>query len=141
MPIGVDSPGNKESDLLTSLQALAAPGAMFTRSGNIPSGSYLLNGNVVSNTTGFPIRLLNAELIFISVASEAIDTYDIDIIEFDGSTENVLATINVVNARTADFTPASPIPITFGNELRAKLVSGSGKNVVCIAFTTGEVPA
>lgn len=140
MAVGVNSPGNKESDLLTSLQALAAPGALFARSGKVNSGAYLLTGTVVSNTTGFPVRLNNADLLFISVAVEVADTFQIEISEWDGVTETLLATLTATASKTEDFTPPAPIPVTFGNELRCKVSSGSCRNPIVVAFITGEVP-
>lgn len=140
MANGVDSPGNLEGDFLTSLEAVAAPGAVFNRSGNVPSVSYLQVGSVITSATGFPIRLQSATLNFISVQNELANTFDVQIIEWNGSTETVLATINVVSAVGADFTPPSPISITFGNSLRCKISSGSAKNPIVIAFTSGDVP-
>lgn len=140
MAVGVASPGNKQGDFLTVLEAVAAPGAQFTRSGNIPSGTYLQIGTVVSSATGFPVRLTDAKLIFIAVQNELVNTFDVQIIEWDGTTETVLTTINVVSALGADFTPIPAIDITFGTSLRCKISSGSCKNPVVIAFQAGEVP-
>ena len=140
MTIGVGAPGVQEGDFLTVLEAIAAPGAQFTRSGNVSSGSYLQIGTVITSATGFPVRLNDAKLTFIAVQNENVNTFDIDIIEWDGSTETVLATLSVVSALGADFTPVTPIAITFGNSLRCQVSSGSCKNPVVIAFQTGEVP-
>lgn len=141
MAEGVGSPGNLTEDVLTSLEALAAPGASFARSGNVGSNTYLQLGTVITSATGFPIRLNNAFLIFIAVQNELINTFDVEIIEWDGSTETVLATVSVVSSLGEDFTPVSPIPVTFGNSIRCKVSSGASKNPVVIAFTVGEVPA
>lgn len=140
MPNGIGAPGILEGDFLTALEAIAAPGAQFTRSGNIPSGTYLQIGTVVSDATGFPVRLNNAQLTFIAVQNELANTFDVQIIEWDGSTETILATLNVVSSLGANYTPPTPINITFGNSLRCKISSGSCKNPVVIAFQTGEVP-
>lgn len=129
--------------LQAQLQSVAAPGAMFNRSGNV-SNAYLNVGTVVSSTTGFPVRLSNAELIFIAVTNSLNgQTYQVEIYEYNPilATETLKATVSVVSARGSDYTPPTPIPISYGNELRAKVNNvGSCKDPVVIAFTTGEVP-
>lgn len=140
MPSGICAPGQTESSLLSLLQSIAAPGAMFTRSGNV-SNAYLEVGTVRTNLTGFPIRLNSASLVFISASnSNSTATFDVDIIEWDGISENILATLSVVSSSGDDYTPPTPISITYGNELRAYVKNGASTNPVVIAFTSGEVP-
>jgi hypothetical protein len=141
MANGTGSPGNLETDLLSSLEAIVAPGAIFQRSGNVPNNSYLQVGTVVSSATGFPVRFLNASLTYISVTNELVNTFDINIIEWDGATETVLTTVSVVSAKGANYTPPSPISVTFGSELRCRVSGGSCKNPIVLAMFTGEVPA
>jgi hypothetical protein len=139
---GVGAPGHKHKDLLSSLQAIAAPGATFNKLG-VTKNAYMQVGDVGTNKTGFPIRLTGAELIFISVTNDNnTASFEVEIYEFDGTTETLLDTVSVVSARGADYVPTVPIPITYGSELRAKVNnSGTATSPVCIAFTTGEVPS
>lgn len=134
-------PFGKNANLLDQLQSVAAPGAVFARSGNVKN-AYLQVGTVASNTTGFPIRLTGAELILITVTNDDnAATFSVEIYEYDGTTETLLDTIDVVADRGSDYVPASPISVTFGTELRAKVNdTGSADNPVVIVFTTGEVP-
>jgi len=139
--MAVGAPGLKKTNILAELQSVAAPGAAFARSGTVKN-AYLQVGPVITNKTGFPIRLVGAEMTLISVTNDNNSaTFDVEIIEYDGSTETLLGTVSVVASRGSDYAPAPPIPITYGNELRAKVTNtGQADNPVCIAFTTGSVP-
>lgn len=136
-----NSPGFKLKSLLSALQALAAPGAVFARPGSVKN-AYLDIGTVKSDTTGFPIRLTGAEIIFLSVTNDNnTASFEFEVYEFDGVTETLLTTLVVTSSRSADFVPPVPIAITFGSELRGKINNvGTANNPVAIAFTTGEVP-
>ena len=120
MATGVGGPGGKTVDSQGIFEAVAPKTAMFTRQGNIKN-AYLKVGEVVSDTTGYPIQLDNAEITFMSVTTSAVSTYDIEIFEWDGSTETLLDTINVTSSRNGSETPVTPISVTTGNELRAKV--------------------
>lgn len=133
-------PGLRKVSLNGQLATTVPTGVIFTRSGNLTSGSYLQIGTVISSTTGFPLRVNNGVLSYISVQNENANTFDIEIIEWDGTTETVLATISVTSSLGGDFTPVTEIPITFGNSLRAKVSSGSCKNAVALVYIVGDVP-
>jgi len=138
--MGRGAPGFKIPDLKSQLQSVAAPGAAFQRSGNVKN-AYLQVGTVISDTTGFPVRLNNAELTFIAVTNSDISTFEVEIYQWDGLLELLLATVTITADYGSDYTPPSPIPVTYGTELRAKVNNtGQAKNPVVIAFTTGEVP-
>ena len=133
-------PGYKNSAISGQLATTVPTACVFTRSGNLTSGSYLQVGSVISSTTGFPIRVQNGFLSFISVQNETVNTFSIEILEWNESVETLLATVTVTSAFGGDFTPVSDIPITFGNSLRVKVVSGSCKNAILLAYIVGDVP-
>lgn len=137
----MQAPGTYSGEVLSALQDIAAPGAVFTSQGNTKN-AYLSVGNVVSSNTGFPIRLNNATLVYIAITNANNNaTFSVEIYDFNGTTETLLATIPVVSARGANFKPVTPIPVPFGVELRAKINNvGSASNPIVTVFTAGDLP-
>lgn len=133
-------PGYKNPAITGQLATTIPSSVTFTRSGNVPSDSYLNIGSVISNATGFPVRVTDGLLSFVSVQNELANTFSIDIIEWDGVAETIKATVNVTSALGADFVPVSEIPLTSGNSLRCKVSSGSCKNPVVLVYIVGDVP-
>ena len=135
------SPGYLVRDPQEILNTVAAPGAVFIGTG-VTKNAYLSVGTITSDKTGFPIRLNNAQLTFMAVSnSDNTASFQVELYKFDGTTETYLDTISVVNSRGADYKPVTPISIDYGTELRAKINNtGTAKDPVFIAFTTGEVP-
>jgi hypothetical protein len=133
-------PGFKSTSLQGQLATTVPTSVIFQRSGNV-SNSYLQIGSVVSDATGFPIRINDGELSFISVQNENVNTFDVSVYEWDGTTETLLSTVSVVSSEGSDFTPSTPIALTFGNSLRARVTSGSCKNPVLLVYIIGDVPA
>lgn len=133
-------PGYKNPSLSGQLATTVPTAMVFTRSGNLSSGSYLQIGSVISSTTGFPIRVIDGFLSFASVQNQNVNTFSIDVIEWDGSTETVLETLTVTSSLGGDFSPPTEIPVTFGNSIRVKISSGSCKNAVVLVYIVGDVP-
>lgn len=133
-------PGYKNPSLSGQLATTVPTACVFTRSGNLTSGSYLQVGSVISSTTGFPIRINDGVLSFVSIQNENQTTFSVEIIEWDGTTETVLATLPVTSDFGGDFTPTTEIPVTFGNSLRVRVASGSCKNAILLAYVVGDVP-
>lgn len=109
----------------------ASPGFTWSRSGNVPSNTWLLNDAVPSNRSGRTIMMSSAKLERMSVATEDIGTYDIEIYLHDGNEINLtlLHSVSVINTRSAQFTIAA-IPATTGRQMALKLSTGSAKNLV-----------
>lgn len=138
--MGLGLPGYKTKPAQSIFAEVSANSAIFTKQGNV-SNAYLSIGNVVSDTTGFPVRVENAQITYAAVETESgqADTYTVDVYEWDGSTETLLLTITVTAADNGDFTPVTPISIGLNNSLRAKINTGSCRNPVVQVFFSGEL--
>lgn len=122
----------------SQLGVSASPGFTWGRSGNLPSGTWLQNDTVPSNTAGRRVFLSNPEIIKVFVSSEGVDTFDIGIYEHTGSgTEVLLNTVSVVAARGGDFDVS--ISPTTGKELAIRLETGSAKNVQVGLILIGDL--
>lgn len=121
-----------QEDLSDSIQdqidASASPGFTWGDSGNIVSGSWLLNDTVPSNKAGRRIFLDSATLEAVFATNENISTFDLAVYEHDGTTYTLITTVSIVAARGAEFNIAS-LPLTTGKELAIQVSSGSCKNV------------
>ena len=107
----------------------ASPGFSFGRSGNTPSGTWLLRpGSVPSNKTGIPIGFSSPKITLIAVGNELVSTFDIQIYEHEGDEVNLtlLTTVSIVSSRTATFNV--DVPATAGRQLAVHVSSGSCKN-------------
>lgn len=133
-------PGYKNPSLTGQLATTVPTGITFTRSGNIPSSSYLQIGSVITNATGFPVRINDGILSFVGVQNENVNTFTVGIYSWDGTTETLLASVSVTSDYGNDYTPPTEIPVTYGTSLRAKVISGSCKNPVVLAYIVGDVP-
>lgn len=117
----------------------ASPGFTWGRSGNITAGSWLLNDTVPSNLTGRNIFLYNAQIEMIYTSNELVNTYDLSIYEHDGTTYSLLSTISVVAAKSVESYLSTPVSITKGKELAAKIETGSGKNITAGLLMRGTL--
>lgn len=133
-------PGFRKTSIAGGLATTVPTGIVFSRSGNCPTNTYLNTGTVISSSTGFPIRVIDGVLSFVSVQNQSINTFDIDVIEWDGTTETVLTTVSVSSARGDDYTPATEISLTYGNSMRLQVSSGSCNNPVVLVYIVGDVP-
>jgi len=136
----------KDTDVTTevSLQELvssASPGFLLTLPGNNPSGSWAdVGSGVPSNRTGIPILQNNPELTAVAVYNETDpNTYSIEVYEHDGTTFTLITTVSVTAARGTTTVLLSPISLTQGKELAAKVSSGSVKNGVITCILGGDV--
>lgn len=116
-------------ELSNQVSQSASPGFSFGRSGNIPSGTWLLRpGSVPSNKTGIPLAINSPVITLIAVGNELISTFTVQVYEHEGDEVNLtlLGSVSVVNARTGTF-PVS-FPATAGRQLAIYISSGSAKN-------------
>ena len=123
-------------ELAENLDRSASPGFSFGRSGNVSSNSWLLRpGGVPSNRTGVTFGLYNGILDEISVGTENLETYTIEIIQHDGNEINSvsIASVSIVNLRKAvfsvgvDYTQTNPL--VRNKQIAVKITSGSAKNI------------
>lgn len=116
----------------------ASPGFTWGKSGNITPNTWLLNDTVPSNLTGRNIFLHNAQIEVVYTSNQSVSTYDLSIYEHDGSTYTLLLTISVVAARGVEVELSTPISVTNGLELAARITSGSAKNPTCGLLMVGD---
>jgi len=117
----------------------ASPGFTWGRSGNVPAGSWLLNDTVPSNLTGRNIFLYNGQIEMVYTSNEITSTYDLSIYEHDGTTYTLLTTISLISGKSIENYLATPISITNGKELAAKIETGSAKNVTAGLLLRGTL--
>jgi hypothetical protein len=117
----------------------ASPGFTWGRSGNLSSGTWLLNDTVPSNKAGRYVFLNNAEVTKLFTSSEELDTYDIGIYSHEGNETNLtlLATRSVVASRGAEFDIAVLVPKD--KQLAIRITAGSAKNLTAGLSLTGTV--
>lgn len=116
-------------ELNNTVDTSASPGFTWGRSGNVPSGSWLINDTVPSNISGRSVFLTNATLEYVFVRCENPTTLDMEVYEHDGTIYTLITTITLTASRAGDF-PIASLPLTTGKELAMKLSSGSAKNPV-----------
>lgn len=116
-------------ELANTVDVSASPGFTWGSSGNIVSGSWLLNDTVPSNKSGRSIFLQTATLEYVFVRCELSTTVDVEVYQHDGTTYTLLTTVSLVATRAGDF-PIASISLTTGKELAMKISTGSAKNPV-----------
>lgn len=116
-------------EVANEVDTSASPGFTWGSSGNVTSGSWLLNDTVPSNKAGRSIFLTTATLEYVFVRCELASTFDIKVYEHDGTTYTLITTVSIAAARSGDFVIAS-LPLTTGKELAMQLANGSAKNPV-----------
>lgn len=115
----------------------ASPGFSFGRSGNVSSGAYLLNEGVPSNITGRPINLSSGRITQVTISNENVNTFTIELEEHNGVTFTSLGTFSVTSARGATYAGLD-ISLTPNREMSARVISGSGKNIVVTVYVKGD---
>jgi hypothetical protein len=118
-------------ELINQLTAVSAsPGFTWGDSGNINSGTFLLNDTVPSNQAGRMVPLKSGEITKIFVANQDANTFTIEILKRTGpGTFSSLTTVSVVAARTKVETK-SGVSVAENDELVCKVSAGSCKNPV-----------
>ncbi|MCH7562034.1 MAG: hypothetical protein IIC67_11865 [Thaumarchaeota archaeon] len=87
-------------------------------------------GVVPSNKSGWPIFLIDAELLSIYFMNEGIRTFDLSVFETDGITSTLIDTLSVVSKRIDSINLSVPKALTTGKALQMQITSGSTKNIV-----------
>jgi hypothetical protein len=105
----------------------ASPGFTFGKASNVNADTFLLNENVVSSKAGRVVPV-DGEIRVVYVACENAATFDVEILRRSGASFVLLATANVVAART--HTQTFAVAVSTGDEIAAKVVTGSARNVV-----------
>lgn len=116
-------------ELANTVDTSASPGFTWGSSGNVTSGSWLLNDTVPSNKAGRSIFLTNATLEYVFVRCEDPTTFSVQVYEHDGTTYTLITTVSIVAVRAGDF-PIASLPLTTGKELAMRVTAGSAKNPV-----------
>lgn len=116
----------------------ASPGFTWGDSGNIVSGTFLLNDTVPSNRAGRTVPLKDAKITKVFVTVEVATTCDFQILKrVSAGVFTVLATVSLVAQRNivAEFTNVN---VQQGDELAVKVSTGSCKNPVVGVIIVGS---
>jgi len=113
----------------------ASPGFSFGRANNVNAGTFLLRpGGPPSNQTGVTFGLYNGSLDVITVGTENLNTYSLNVWQHDGNFINpvLITSVNLVTTRAQtlvkgiDYTEINA-PIR-GKQFAVELATGSGRN-------------
>lgn len=112
-------------------QVSASPSFSWGRTGAIPAGSWLLNDSVPSNRAGRTLMINNGKMSKISVATETLDTYQLEIYEHSGNQIGLtlLHTVTITATRSAQISIPN-ISVTSGKQVAVLLSTGAAKNLV-----------
>ena len=113
-----------------------SPGFTWGKSGNVGSGTYLLNDTVPSNIAGRLVSIEEGIISEIFVTSQDVDTFVVAIEKRNGATFIELATLTVTAGRTA--TGSYSALVYRGDELACRIKSGSCKNPVVGIIMQGD---
>jgi hypothetical protein len=119
----------------------ASPGFTWGRSGNVSTGTWLLNDSVPSNTSGRLIFLNSAEIVKIFIANEDATILSVDIYSHDGNSVNLtlLGTVTTAATRNNTFTVSYSVALNKQIGLRLSPSSAnSGKNMVAGCLIKGS---
>lgn len=117
----------------------ASPGFSFGRSGNLPTGTWLLRpGSVPSNLTGINVGLNVPRLTKIICGSENADTYTVGVYQHDGSEIGLtlITSVSVIASRKETFTV--DLALVSDRHLAVKVTAGSCKNLGVDLQLSGE---
>jgi hypothetical protein len=131
---------NAIEEINSSLLVAASPGFTWGRSGNVSSTTWLQNDTVPSNKSGRTVMINSGTIVKMSVATEDLNTYNIQIFEHDGNENGLtlLHTESIISTRSSQISIPN-IPVTLGRQLAIKLSTGSAKNLVVGLIIKGTV--
>jgi hypothetical protein len=112
-------------EINAKLESGASPGFMWDRSGNVPAGSYLLNGSRPSNISGKTCPI-NGVIVSASITQENDDSFSFKIQKRVNSSFVDLGTVAIVSSRKS--VVDLNITITKDDELCVMIYTGSPKN-------------
>ncbi len=115
-------------ELASNSSITVSPGFTWGRSGNAPTGTYLLNDNVPSNVTGRVVPVSSGAIMTIFVATETVGTWVLAIQKRSGASFVEIGTVTMTAQRTK--TQQVTISVTLGDELALYVKTGSCKNPV-----------
>lgn len=117
-------------DAITEIGASASPGFSFGRSGSLNNNTWLRRpGNVPSNRAGVTVSINNPVVVGVSCANRNVETYDVEIYEHEGNSNNLtlLGTVTVSGATSQSF--AVNFVATQGRQLAVRLGDTFSGNV------------
>ena len=114
---------------IEEIGASASPGFSFSRSGTTLSGTYLQVDAVPSNQAGRIVPLNSGFVTDVFVSCQNASTFTIDFQKRVGATFTTFLTITITNSRKLTQS-LTGVPVTLGDEICARVGSGSVANVV-----------
>lgn len=127
--------GDQSTDTVDLSVSSSSPGFTWTRSGNIPAGTWLQVGVSPSNLASHTVDIDNPKMKKVTVTTTNDSTFDLEFYERDGNTFTLVHTASVVAGRKEEFD--IDVNLTKGRELAVKLSSGSAFGLVVDAQLTG----
>jgi len=128
--------GNRGGQPPGSSSISASPGFTWGVSGNVSSGTYLLNDTVPSNRTGRLVPLYDGIISEVFVANEDSNTFTIAIEKRSGASFIELCAVSVTSARIK--VQSFEVSVDYEDELAVKVKSGSCKNPVVGVVIKGD---
>ena len=116
----------------------ASPGFTWGDSGNVSSGSFLLNDTVPSNKAGRAVPLKDAKITKVFVTNEITNTFDVQILKRLGpGSFSVLTTISLT-AQRKKVQSYTNVNVDEEDELAVRTAVGSCKNPVVGVIIVGS---
>jgi hypothetical protein len=115
----------------------ASPGFTWGRSGNVGSGTYLLNDSVPSNAAGRTVLLTSASITDVAYANDTVSTFNLKIEEHDGVTFTTLGTFTITAGQAGRF--QTNLALTTNKMIAVSVSSGSAHNLVVSLVLKGTI--
>ena len=128
-------------ELSATASVSASPGFTWGRSGNISSGSYLLNDTVPSNTTGRVIPLQSGTIEQVFIAIEIATTASFDIQKRVSGSWVTQSTVTITSSRIA--TINTSVAVALNDEIAIRVsptTANNPKNPVLGVIIKGTIP-
>lgn len=122
---------------IEEIGASASPGFSFSRQGTSVAGTYLQVDTVPSNQAGRIVPLTSGIITDVFVSCQNNSTFTVQLQKRVGNTFTTFYTITVTNARKLTQS-VTGVPVTLGDEICARISSGSVANVVVGVIIRGS---
>lgn len=117
----------------------ASPGYIWSRSGNVPDGSYLQAEGNPSNLVGLPVQVTSGVIKVVFYDQQISSSFDLVIFKHPSPFTEVVR-ITVTNDNSGVITLPSPFPaVTSADRLGCKIENGSAKAINAGCLISGTV--
>ena len=116
----------------------ASPGYIWSRSGNIPDGTYLSSEGNPSNLVGLPVQLTIGIVKVIFYDQEVASTFDLVLFKHP-SPFTVVATISIIAGASGVIVLPSPPSVSINDRLGMRVINGSAKSLNAGCLLVGSI--